>query len=72
LVKTWNQDRLELFDLSTDLEEAKDLSKSHPEKTKELHKLMVDFLNEVGAATEKTGSKAEVYETANPTTASNS
>lgn len=72
LVKTWNRDRLELFDLSTDLEEANDLSKSHPGKTKELHQLMVDFLNDVGAATEKTGSKSEVYETANPTTASNS
>jgi len=67
LVKTWPKDQLELFDLSTDVGEANDLSESLPDKTKELHHLMVGFLNEVGAETRKTGSKREVYETANPT-----
>lgn len=70
LVKTWASGRLELFDLSADVEEANDLSESHPKQTKELHNLMVDFMNEVGAATEKTGTKSEVYETANPSTPS--
>ena len=42
LVKTWKQDRRELFDLSSDHSEAKDLSKSQPEKTRELHSLLVE------------------------------
>lgn len=67
LVKTWARGRLELFNLSKDKGEEKDLSESLPDKTKELHRLMVGFLNEVGAETRKTGSKTEAYETANPT-----
>jgi len=67
LVKTWSKDQLELFDLSTDVGEADDLSASLPDKTKELHRLMLGFLDEVGAETRGTGSKREVYETANPT-----
>ncbi len=66
LVKTWNRNQLELFDLSHDLSEANDLSKARAAKTKELHTLMVNFLSEVGADTRKIGSKAEVYEGANP------
>jgi len=59
LVKTWREDRLELFDLSRSVSEAKDLSKSNPEKTKELHTLMVEFLADVGAETRKTTTKAK-------------
>jgi len=66
LVKTWNRNQLELFDLSRDLSEANDLSKKHPAKTRELHALMVNFLDEVGAETRKVGTKAEVYEIASP------
>ena len=58
LVKTWERNRLELFDLSSDQSEAKDLSMSHPEKTKELHSRMVGFLDAVGAETRKTTTKA--------------
>jgi len=59
LVKTWQQNRLELFDLSSSHSETKDLSKSHPEKTKELHSLMVKFLADVGAETGKTATKRQ-------------
>ena len=66
LVKTWDRNRLELFDISKDIGEAKDLSKQIEAKTNELHQLMVNFLQEVGAETRKVGSKAEVYENATP------
>ncbi len=66
LVKTWKNDRLELFDLSNDIGESKDLSKKNSKKTKELHQHMVEFLKVVGAETRKVGSKAEVYENAKP------
>ena len=66
LVKTWNKNQLELFDLSKDFEEAKDLSLSHPDKVQEMHHLMVSFLNDVDAETRKTGTKSEVYENAKP------
>ncbi|MGJ8656583.1 MAG: sulfatase [Akkermansiaceae bacterium] len=61
LVKTWEKNTIELFDLSKDLAEAKDLSKKMPEKTAELHKLMVSYLDEVNAATEHMGSKTKIY-----------
>ena len=67
LVKTWAKDQLELFDLRKDVGEADDLSAKIPDKTQELHRMMVDFLTEVDAETRKVGSKAEVYERANPT-----
>ena len=66
LVKTWDRNRLELFDISKDIGEAKDLSKQMEAKTNELHQLLVNFLEEVGAETRKVGSKAEVYENATP------
>ncbi len=66
LVKTWDRNQLELFDISKDIREAKDLSKQMGSKTNELHQLMVNFLEEVGAETRKVGSKAEVYENAKP------
>jgi len=66
LVKTWDRNRLELFDISKDIGEANDLSKQIEAKTNELHQLLVNFLEEVGAETRKVGSKAEVYENATP------
>ncbi|MCP5118830.1 MAG: sulfatase-like hydrolase/transferase [bacterium] len=54
LVKTWQQGRVELFDLSKDLGEQRDLSKRVPEKTRELETLMEDFLQQVGAETRRT------------------
>jgi len=61
LVKTWKENKLELFDLSKDLGETQDLSNKLPEKTEELHKQMVAYLDKVNAATENMGSKAEIY-----------
>jgi len=57
LVKTWKQDRLELFDLSKDLSEAHDLSAKMPEKTQVLHEKLVTFLTRVGAETKQTRKK---------------
>lgn len=57
LVKTWAADRLELFDLSQSVSEDVDLSQQLPDKTTELHTMMVDFLSEVGAETQRTGKK---------------
>lgn len=57
LVKTWKTGRVELFDLSKDVSEANDLSKSEPEKTRQLETTMVAFFNEVGASTAKTINK---------------
>lgn len=54
LVKTWKDDQLELFDLSKDISESDDLSARLPGKTDELHRMMVDFLTEIGAATYST------------------
>ena len=51
LVKTWEQDRLELFDLSRDLSEANDLYDQMPEKATELHNLLATYLKETGADT---------------------
>jgi len=57
LVKTWKENRLELFDLSKDLSEANDLSEKMPEKTNELHEKLVEFLNKVDAETRQTKKK---------------
>lgn len=57
LVKTWADDRLELFDLSLSVSEDEDLSKRRPKKTAELHAMMVDFLADVDAETQRTGRK---------------
>ena len=51
LVKTWQEDRLELFDLDRDLGETTDLSKTMEAKTRELHDLMMKYLVEVNADT---------------------
>ena len=55
LVKTWSTNQLELFDLSRDLSEAKDLSRRMGNKTEELHHLLTDYLHEVGAAIPEPG-----------------
>ena len=55
LVKTWEQDRLELFDLSRDISETNDLSDQMAEKTSELHALLTEFLENVNADLPKDG-----------------
>ena len=62
LVKTWKSNRLELFDLSKDLSESRNLANSLPDKTDELNQKLTQFLANVGAETRKIGSKAEVYQ----------
>lgn len=61
LVKTWDENKIELFDLSKDLSETKDLSQTFPEKTEELHKLLVTYLEKANATTKYMGSKNEIY-----------
>ena len=51
LVKTWQENKLELFDLSKDLSEANNLADKMPEKTRELDEKLVSFLNSVDAET---------------------
>jgi len=57
LVKTWQDNKLELFDLSSSPSEIDDLSVKLPEKTRQLHSYMLAFLEEVKAETRKTSSK---------------
>ena len=45
---------IELYDLSRDLSESKDLSLEMPERTRALHSELMDFLEEVGAEMEYT------------------
>jgi len=59
LVKTWQDNKLELFDLSKNPSENDDLSIKLPGKTRELHSYMLTFLEEVNAETRKTSSKKE-------------
>ena len=54
LVKTWEQNKLELFDLSKDVSEANNLAEEMPEKTRELEEKLVSFLKEVDAETKRT------------------
>ena len=54
LVKTWASDLLELFDLSGDVGETRDLARENSEQAQRLHALMAQFLDEVGAETRKT------------------
>ncbi len=57
LVKTWATNRLELFNLSTDVGEKNNLAETAPQKTAELHGLMKNFFAEVDAETRKTITK---------------
>ena len=49
MVKIWEEDSLELFDLDKDIGEARDLSGEMTEKTEELHALLLDYLVTVNA-----------------------
>lgn len=59
LVKTWQENRLELFDLSRDLSEVDDLSERMMEKTQELHTLLTSFLENVRADIPSAGGKGK-------------
>lgn len=50
LLRSYDEDRLELYDLSTDLREAKDLAGERPERTQELVALMTRHLEALGAS----------------------
>ena len=54
LIKTWEGNRLELFDMSKSLSEKNNIAKKLSSKTDELHQMMIQFLSEVGAETSKT------------------
>jgi hypothetical protein len=54
LIKNWDGNRLELFNMSTNLSEKNNIAKNLPSKTDELHQMMIQFLGEVGAETSKT------------------
>ncbi len=49
LVKMWEENRLELFDLDQDISEERDLSGDMTEKTEELHAVLLDYLATVNA-----------------------
>ncbi len=51
LVKTWQEDRIELFDLDRDLSETTDLSQQMQTKTEELHQMLMKYLTDVQADT---------------------
>ena len=54
LVKHWIYNKLELFDLSTDIEEKVDLSKKMPDIVKKLDKALIKFLEDADAETKQT------------------
>ena len=58
IVKTWAFDRVEMFDLRTDMSEQKDLSKQMPEKAQELHGVMTRYLERVNAVAPTDGELA--------------
>ena len=49
LIEWYGEKRVELFNLADDLSETKDLAKSNPDKTKELHAMLKAWREEVGA-----------------------
>ncbi len=49
LIKWYGEKRVELFNLADDLSETKDLAKSNPAKTRELHEMLKAWQKEVGA-----------------------
>ena len=53
LVKTWEQNKLELFDLSNDVSEENNLAEEMTDKAKELEKKLDAFLKEVDAETRR-------------------
>lgn len=60
LVKTWDEDQVELFDVAADPGETIDLGERMPELRDELHQKLSSFLAEVGAETERSMSKKEL------------
>lgn len=54
LVKTWASELLELFDLSEDVGETRNLAKENSDQLRRLHALLTEFLDDVGAETRKT------------------
>ena len=54
LVKTWASELLELFDLSEDVGETRNLAKENSDQARRLHALLTRFLDDVGAETRKT------------------
>jgi len=63
LIKIYETNQLLLYNLSSDISETNDLSKEKPEKTAELHGMLVKYLKEVGAQTPKPNPK---YDPENP------
>ncbi|MCH1506115.1 MAG: sulfatase-like hydrolase/transferase [Verrucomicrobiales bacterium] len=57
LVKHWKQKQVELFDLSQDRSEARNLSQKMPDVREDLERKLDGFLSKVGAETRKTMSK---------------
>ena len=53
LVKDWRYNKLELFDLSKDVEEKVDLSKKMPDIVKKLDKALIKFLKQANAETKQ-------------------
>jgi len=53
LVKTWQKNQLELFDLSQDVSENNNLADTYPEIARELENSLNEFLHSVGAETKK-------------------
>lgn len=49
LVKDLNTNQVRLFNVAKDIEESRDLSKSMPDVTKQLHQTLTNYLNEVDA-----------------------
>ncbi len=49
LVKLWRNNTMELYNLSGDIGETKDVSDQHPEITKELYNTMISYFKEVNA-----------------------
>ena len=49
MVEWYEDGALELYDLSSDIGEAKDLAGEHPERVKELHELLIAWRVETGA-----------------------
>ena len=68
LIKYWSKEnkykgtpKVQLFDLSNDLSEEKDLSKENPEKTQELENLLTDFIKEAKTVTKKRDIEGAYY-----------
>ena len=51
LIRTHRDGKLQLYDLDEDLSELKDLSKETPEKTAEMHKQLLSWMEDIDAST---------------------